>query len=136
MQSTFTAGCAPAMCYLDHIQSWASNEITINWNSALSQVASFVADQGDGKVGDGPAPGDGEDPGDGEGPGDGDGGPALAAPVITRQPSSVTVKRGGTATFRVAVTGNEEPTVRWQRRTAKGTWKNIKGETGTRLTVK
>ncbi|MFP5359848.1 MAG: glycoside hydrolase family 9 protein [Actinomycetes bacterium] len=36
--------CAPQWCYVDHIQSWSTNEITVNWNSALSWVASFVAD--------------------------------------------------------------------------------------------
>ncbi|WP_430868764.1 glycoside hydrolase family 9 protein [Demequina aurantiaca] len=42
----FAAGCAPQFCYVDDIQSWATNEITVNWNSALSWVASFAADQG------------------------------------------------------------------------------------------
>jgi endoglucanase len=41
-------GCAPQFCYIDDIESWSTNEITINWNSALSWVASFVADQDDG----------------------------------------------------------------------------------------
>lgn len=41
----FGAGCAPQLCYVDDIGSYATNEITINWNSALSWVASFVADQ-------------------------------------------------------------------------------------------
>ncbi|MBI9113925.1 glycoside hydrolase family 9 protein [Sanguibacter suaedae] len=39
---------APQTCYVDHVESWASNEITVNWNSALAWVASFVADQGSG----------------------------------------------------------------------------------------
>gem|GEM_PF-154844 len=34
--------CAPQFCYVDHIQSWATNEITVNWNSALSAAASFL----------------------------------------------------------------------------------------------
>ena len=74
MQSTFTQGCAPSMCYLDIISSWASNEITVNWNSALSWVASFVADQGSGA-------------------------PVQVAPAITQQPASVTAGLGSTATF-------------------------------------
>lgn len=41
-------GCAPAMCYIDHIESYATNEITINWNAPLAWVASFVDDLGDG----------------------------------------------------------------------------------------
>jgi endoglucanase len=38
----------PQFCYIDDIESWSTNEITINWNSALSWVASFVADQDEG----------------------------------------------------------------------------------------
>ena len=29
---------------MDHIQSWSTNEITVNWNSALGWVASWMAD--------------------------------------------------------------------------------------------
>ena len=42
---TFNAGCAPQQCYLDDIQSYSTNEMTVNWNSALAWVASFVDDQ-------------------------------------------------------------------------------------------
>jgi len=38
-------GCVGQFCYIDDIQSWSTNEHTINWNSALSRMASFVADQ-------------------------------------------------------------------------------------------
>lgn len=41
-------GCAPQFCYIDDIGSWSTNELAINWNSALSWVASFVADLGNG----------------------------------------------------------------------------------------
>ncbi len=41
-------GCAPQFCYIDDIESWSTNELTINWNAALSWIASFVADQDDG----------------------------------------------------------------------------------------
>jgi endoglucanase len=44
-QQTFTTGCADQLCYLDDIQSWSTNEMTVNWNSSLAWVASFVADQ-------------------------------------------------------------------------------------------
>ncbi len=37
--------CAPQMCYIDDIGSWATNELTINWNASLAQVANFAADQ-------------------------------------------------------------------------------------------
>jgi endoglucanase len=39
--------CEPQFCYVDEIQSWSTNELTINWNSTLAWVAAFVADQGD-----------------------------------------------------------------------------------------
>nr|WP_218904305.1 glycoside hydrolase family 9 protein [Allostreptomyces psammosilenae] len=46
-------GCAPAMCYIDDIGSWATNEITINWNAPLAFVASYLDDLGDGTGEDG-----------------------------------------------------------------------------------
>ncbi|MFB8774798.1 glycoside hydrolase family 9 protein [Streptomyces broussonetiae] len=39
-------GCVGQFCYIDDIQSWSTNELTINWNAALAWVAAFVADQG------------------------------------------------------------------------------------------
>jgi endoglucanase len=42
------AGCAPQFCYVDDIQSYSTNEVAINWNSALVWMSSFLADQGDG----------------------------------------------------------------------------------------
>ncbi|NLU78776.1 glycosyl hydrolase family 5 [Micromonospora sp. HNM0581] len=41
------AGCAPMFCYVDDIASYSTNEVAINWNSALAWIASFLADQGD-----------------------------------------------------------------------------------------
>ncbi|WP_199434688.1 glycoside hydrolase family 9 protein [Qaidamihabitans albus] len=38
------AGCAPALCYIDDIGSWATNEVTINWNAPLAWMASFTDD--------------------------------------------------------------------------------------------
>ena len=111
MQSTFTQGCAPAMCYLDVISSWASNEITINWNSSMSWVASFVADLGSGA-------------------------PAQVAPVVTEQPVPVRAKLGSTVTFTTAATGNPEPTVRWQVRWFGGPWVAVPGATSTTLSVR
>ncbi|GAA0466994.1 hypothetical protein Ade02nite_93150 [Paractinoplanes deccanensis] len=43
------AGCKPMFCYVDDIESYATNEVAINWNSALAWVASFLADQGAGE---------------------------------------------------------------------------------------
>ena len=48
-QSKLT-GCVGQFCYIDDIQSWSTNELTINWNSPLAWVASFVADQDNGLV--------------------------------------------------------------------------------------
>ncbi|MFF3935370.1 glycoside hydrolase family 9 protein [Streptomyces phaeofaciens] len=39
-------GCVGQFCYIDDIQSWSTNETAINWNAALTRLASFVADQG------------------------------------------------------------------------------------------
>jgi endoglucanase len=41
-------GCAPATCYLDELGSYATNEVAINWNSALAWVAAFVDRNGRG----------------------------------------------------------------------------------------
>ena len=48
--SQLLAGCAPMFCYVDDINSYSTNEVAINWNSALAWIASFLADQGDGAV--------------------------------------------------------------------------------------
>ena len=37
-------GCAPMFCYVDDIDSYSTNEVAINWNSALAWIASFLAD--------------------------------------------------------------------------------------------
>jgi endoglucanase len=62
--------CTPQMCYVDSIEAWSVNEITINWNSALSWIASFAADQGAGT--------------------------RAVAPVVTTQPQSVWGRHGTT----------------------------------------
>ncbi len=36
--------CAPQMCYVDDIESYSTNEMAVNWNSALSWVAAFLAE--------------------------------------------------------------------------------------------
>ena len=33
---------APQLCYMDNIESWSTNECTINWNSPLAWVTSFL----------------------------------------------------------------------------------------------
>ncbi|WP_422756759.1 glycoside hydrolase family 9 protein [Micromonospora sp. WMMD708] len=51
LQDPFVAqllkGCAPMFCYVDDINSYSTNEVAINWNSALAWLASFLADQGE-----------------------------------------------------------------------------------------
>ncbi|MFC1431642.1 glycoside hydrolase family 9 protein [Streptacidiphilus sp. N1-3] len=37
------AGCAPATCYLDDIDSYSTNELAINWNSSLAWLSGFAA---------------------------------------------------------------------------------------------
>ncbi|MDN2566141.1 glycoside hydrolase family 9 protein [Aquibium sp. A9E412] len=39
------AGCAPQLCYIDHIESFSTNEMTVNWNAALGQFAAWLAEQ-------------------------------------------------------------------------------------------
>ncbi|MFG3554539.1 glycoside hydrolase family 9 protein [Micromonospora sp. NPDC047557] len=39
------AGCKPMFCYVDDINSYSTNEVAINWNSALAWISSFLADQ-------------------------------------------------------------------------------------------
>lgn len=39
-------GCVGQFCYVDNYQSYSTNEVAINWNSALAWMASFMADQG------------------------------------------------------------------------------------------
>lgn len=40
------AGCVGAMCYIDDIQSYSTNEFAINWNAPLAWVASYADDLG------------------------------------------------------------------------------------------
>jgi endoglucanase len=35
-------GCVAQFCYVDNIDSWSTNEITINWNAALVQIAAVL----------------------------------------------------------------------------------------------
>ncbi|WP_326825445.1 glycoside hydrolase family 9 protein [Streptosporangium sp. NBC_01756] len=36
-------GCAPQFCYIDDIESWSTNELTVNWNAPLVWVSAFIA---------------------------------------------------------------------------------------------
>lgn len=46
VQAAGLAGCAPQKCFLDHIEAWSANEITINWNAPLAWVAAFLDEKG------------------------------------------------------------------------------------------
>ncbi|WP_246266887.1 glycoside hydrolase family 9 protein [Nonomuraea typhae] len=35
-------GCAPATCYIDDIGSYATNEVAVNWNSALAWLTAYA----------------------------------------------------------------------------------------------
>jgi endoglucanase len=51
--SGWRPGDRPAQkCYMDNIESWSTNEITINWNAPLAWVAAYLDEQGP-KVGGG-----------------------------------------------------------------------------------
>jgi len=39
-------GCKPQKCFIDHIEGWSVNEITINWNAPLAWVLSFLDEAG------------------------------------------------------------------------------------------
>jgi endoglucanase len=45
-QGAGLAGCAPQKCFLDHIESYSTNEVTINWNAPLAWLAAFLDDEG------------------------------------------------------------------------------------------
>lgn len=45
---------APMLCYIDNVEAWSVNECTINWNSPLVWISSFLEDEApnvDGTVG-------------------------------------------------------------------------------------
>ncbi|MEJ3746022.1 glycoside hydrolase family 9 protein [Actinomycetes bacterium KLBMP 9797] len=37
-------GCVAQFCYIDDIESWSTNELTINWNAPLAWISAFIAD--------------------------------------------------------------------------------------------
>ncbi|MFF9342297.1 MULTISPECIES: glycoside hydrolase family 9 protein [unclassified Streptomyces] len=39
-------GCAPAACYIDHIDSYSTNEVAVNWNAPLAWLAAYAAERG------------------------------------------------------------------------------------------
>ncbi len=106
-----TNTCAPQLCYVDDIQSWSTNEITVNWNSALSWVASFVADQA---------------AGDQSGAGD--------IVHVDKHPADISVLDGESAQFTASATGKPTPAVKWQQ-FIDGDWKDVSGANTSTLTL-
>ncbi|CUH93326.1 glycoside hydrolase family 9 protein [Herbinix luporum] len=53
--SGWLPGSRPAQkCYMDNIESWSTNEITINWNAPLAWVTAYLDEQGPKATGGGP----------------------------------------------------------------------------------
>jgi endoglucanase len=46
VQAAGLAGCAPEKCFVDNMEAWSANEITINWNAPLAWVAAYLDDKG------------------------------------------------------------------------------------------
>jgi len=46
VQAAGLSGCAAETCFIDHIEAWAVNEITINWNAPFAAVTAFLDDHG------------------------------------------------------------------------------------------
>lgn len=46
VQAAGLKGCVPQKCFVDHIEAWSANEITINWNAPLAWVAAFLDEKG------------------------------------------------------------------------------------------
>jgi len=45
--SGWLAGSRPGQkCFMDHIESWSTNEVTINWNTPLAWVTSYLDEKG------------------------------------------------------------------------------------------
>lgn len=44
-QTIFPDGCPAQKCFVDHIESWSTNEITINWNAPFAWVTAFLDEQ-------------------------------------------------------------------------------------------
>jgi endoglucanase len=74
---------ASQRCYVDSIEAWSTNEVTINWNSPLAWIVSFLQDE---------AP-------------DASGTTDPTKKTVTVTPSSVTVEEGKTSKIDVKVNG-------------------------------
>ncbi|MES1205140.1 MAG: glycoside hydrolase family 9 protein [Pseudomonadota bacterium] len=55
VQAAGLKGCAPEKCFVDNIEAWSTNEITINWNAPLAWIAAFLDEKASAKGGGGGA---------------------------------------------------------------------------------
>ncbi len=46
VQAAGLTGCPPQKCFVDNIEAWSVNEITINWNAPLAWTAAFLDEKG------------------------------------------------------------------------------------------
>jgi len=44
VQAAGLAGCAAEKCFVDNIEAWSANEITINWNAPFAWITAFLDD--------------------------------------------------------------------------------------------
>lgn len=45
---------APQLCYVDSIEAWSVNEVTINWNAPFAWVMSFIEDEANAEISSNP----------------------------------------------------------------------------------
>ncbi|PFG34429.1 glycoside hydrolase family 9 protein [Sanguibacter antarcticus] len=109
VSQAWLTGCAPQACYVDNIEAWAVNEITVNWGSALTWVASFVADQGSGEAS------------------------VDLAPTFSSEPQDVIVTAGSDAELTASVQARPVAEITWQQRDG-DQWVDL-GRTGTTLVL-
>lgn len=38
-------GCPPMKCFVDHVESWSTNEVAINWNAPFAWVVAYLDDR-------------------------------------------------------------------------------------------
>ena len=48
VQAAGLKGCAPQKCFIDNIEAWSANEITINWNAPLAWATAYLDEKGAG----------------------------------------------------------------------------------------
>jgi endoglucanase len=45
-QGAGLVGSPPQKCYADHVESWSTNEVAINWNAPLAWIVAFLDEKG------------------------------------------------------------------------------------------